>query len=206
MPKIAKALGPLDIKRAAHPGNTERHHWVDVGGVSGLRLQIAASGARSWVLRTMIGGKRLGLGPYPEVGLAEARSLAAQAKAKVREGVDPIEERKAARAALAATQARTLLFSDAMDKWIIAKMADRPEKSQKAIRSTITRYALPEIGALSVHPNGTGPRSGGAPASVTFHNTFTISGVSDAKRAAEEAVALMERKVASLMGGVLADI
>ncbi len=152
MPKLARELGPLEIKRAQHPGGTDRHHWIDVGGVSGLRLQISSSGAKSWLLRTMIGGKRrtLGLGPYPEISLAEARVLARLAKGKVREGVDPIEERKAARAALAAATARTLLFSDAMDKWIAAKMAERPEKSRKAIRSTITRYALPEIGALSV--------------------------------------------------------
>lgn len=152
MPTKARELGPLDIKRAEHPGGMVRHHWIEVGGVSGLRLQIAASGAKSWLLRTVIGGKRrtIGLGPYPEIGLADARSLARQAKAKVREGIDPIEERKAARAALAVAQARTLLFSDAMDKWITAKMSDRPEKSRKAIRSTITRYALPEIGALSV--------------------------------------------------------
>ncbi|GHC45647.1 integrase [Gemmobacter tilapiae] len=100
----------------------------------------------------MIGGNRraIGLGPYPEISLATARDKARDAKAKVEQGVDPIEDRKAARAALAAANARTLLFSDAVDKWIIAKMTDRPEKSQRAIRSTISRYALPEIGALSV--------------------------------------------------------
>lgn len=152
MPKRAKELGPLDIKRAVHPGGNNRHHWIDAGGVAGLRLQIAAAGTKSWVLRTVIGDRRrvIGLGPYPEVGLAEARDKAREAKRKVAEGIDPIEERKAVRAALAAASARHLLFADAMDKWLAAKMSDRPDKSQKAIKSTITRYALPEIGKLAV--------------------------------------------------------
>lgn len=152
MPPRAKELGPLDIKRASHPGGSDRHHWITVGGVTGLRLQIAATGNKNWVLRTMIGDRRrvIGLGGYPEVSLAEARDKAREAKRRIAEGVDPIEERKAVRAALAAASARNLLFSDAMDKWIAAKMSHRPDKSQKAIRSTITRYALPEIGGLSV--------------------------------------------------------
>lgn len=152
MPRRAKELGALDIKRAVHPGGSDRHHWIDVGGVAGLRLQIAASGTKSWLLRTMVGDRRrvIGLGAYPEVSLAEAREKARESKRKIAEGVDPVAERKAVRAALAAASARNLLFSDATDKWIIAKMSERPEKSQKAIRSTISRYALPEIGALTV--------------------------------------------------------
>ena len=40
---------------------------------AGLYMRIAASGARSWVLRYQIDGKRrdMGLGPYPLFGLAE---------------------------------------------------------------------------------------------------------------------------------------
>lgn len=54
------------------------------------------------------------------------------------------------RAALAAARARNLTFAEAADKWIVAKLADRPEKSQKAVRATLTRYAFPEIGKLTV--------------------------------------------------------
>ena len=152
MPKRAKELGPLDIKRAAHSGDRDRNEWQAVGGVSGLLLQITPNGAKSWLLRTMIGGQRrsLGLGPYPEVSLAAARDKAREAKAKIDQGLDPLEEKKAARAALAAARARHLTFAEAADKWIKAKLVDRPEKSQKAVRSTLTRYAFPEIGAMSV--------------------------------------------------------
>lgn len=152
MPKRAKELGPLDIKRAAHPGGFAHHHYVQVGGVAGLRLQISAAGHKCWLLRTVVGDERrtFGLGPYPEVGLAEAREKAREIKRKVEAGIDPAEEKKAVRAGLAAAQARNLLFEDAMDRWIAARMATRPEKSQQAIRSTIRRYALPELEGMTV--------------------------------------------------------
>jgi integrase len=152
LPKRAKELGPLDIKRAAHPGGFEHHHYVQVGGVAGLRLQISQVGHKYWLLRTIVGDQRrtFGLGPYPEIGLAEAREKAREIKRKVEAGIDPAEERKAARAALAAAQARNLLFEDAMDRWIAARMAARPEKSRQAIRSTIRRYALPALEGMMV--------------------------------------------------------
>jgi integrase len=120
--------------------------------VAGLRLQITATGNKSWVLRTTVGAKRkvIGLGAYPEVSLAEARIRARDARAKVVAGVDPVEEKRAARAALIAAAARNLGFTDAVDKWMEAKMQHRPEKSRKAIKATIARYALPELKGLTV--------------------------------------------------------
>ena len=152
MPKLAKEWGPLDVKRAAHSGQRDRNEWFAVGGVSGLLLQITPNGARSWLLRTVVGATRrsIGLGPYPEVSLATARDRAREAKAKIAEGIDPIEERKAVRAALAAASARNLLFADAADRWIAAKLSERPEKSRRAVRSTLERYAFPQIGGMTV--------------------------------------------------------
>jgi Arm DNA-binding domain len=48
----------------------------------GLMLLVAASGARTWVLRVTIGGKRrdMGLGGFPTVSLADARQLALEAR------------------------------------------------------------------------------------------------------------------------------
>jgi integrase len=152
MPKLAKEWGALDVKRAVHSGERDRNEWFAVGGVSGLLLQITPNGAKSWILRVMVGAARrsVGLGPYPEISLAAARDRARENKAKIAAGVDPIEERKAVRAALAAASARNLLFTDAADKWIAAKLSERPEKSQRAVRSTLERYAFPEIGAMTV--------------------------------------------------------
>ena len=50
------------------------------GDGDGLHLKISEAGARSWILRVMIAGKRrdIGLGRYPDVGLAQAREAAAK--------------------------------------------------------------------------------------------------------------------------------
>jgi integrase len=152
MPTRAKELSALDIKRAAHPGTFDRHHWIDVGGVAGLRLQISRAGAKSWVLRTTVGEKRkvIGLGAYPEVSLAEARIRARDTKAAIKQGIDPVEEKRAAKAALIAKAARTMTFEKAVDEWIAATMQARPEKSRKFVRSALARYAFPVIGKMTL--------------------------------------------------------
>ena len=62
----------------------------------GLRLVVAGSGAKKWVLRFTIDGKRreMGLGSFPDVGLAEARDQAAAYRKQAKAGVDPIEARQ----------------------------------------------------------------------------------------------------------------
>jgi Arm DNA-binding domain len=66
------------------------------GDGDGLQLAVAPSGARKWVLRFLFGGKsrEMGLGSYPEIGLAEARDKAFAARKLARSGVDPIADRK----------------------------------------------------------------------------------------------------------------
>jgi integrase len=152
MPKRAREWGALDVKRASHSGKVSRNEWHAVGGVAGLLLQVTPGEAKSWILRIVIGGARrsIGLGAYPEIGLASARDKAREARAKIEAGIDPIEERKAARAALAAARRRNLVFSEATALWIEAKLSDRPEKSRKAALSALQRHAFPEIGDMLV--------------------------------------------------------
>ncbi len=71
------------------------------GDGDGLFLEVSAKGAKSWLLRFQLAGQRrdMGLGRYPEIGLADARRLAADARAKIARGVDPIDARKAAKQA-----------------------------------------------------------------------------------------------------------
>ena len=54
-------------------------------------------GARSWILRTTVGARRsdIGLGAYPAVTLAEAWTRARDTLTKIRNGVDPVAERRA---------------------------------------------------------------------------------------------------------------
>jgi hypothetical protein len=114
MPRIASELTALDVKRLTHLGGG-RNILCAVGGVPGLHLQITPNGGRSWVLRAKVGAMRrdIGLGGFPGVTLSQARDKARDARAKIESGVDPVEERKAARAGLIAAQRRGLTFADA---------------------------------------------------------------------------------------------
>ena len=61
------------------------------GDQFGLRLRVLATGARTWVWRGTVNGRRvdLGLGGYPVVTLAEARELALDCKRAAWRGDDP---------------------------------------------------------------------------------------------------------------------
>ncbi len=149
---MAAELSAIEIKRMKHPG-TGGNKLVAVGGVSGLLIQLTSSGARTWILRAMVAGKRreIGLGGYPDVTLAQARDRAREVKELIRQGIDPVEHRKAARAALVAHQKRGLTFADAVDRYLTAKLDEfRNEKHRKQWRATLDAYAGPAIGTLLV--------------------------------------------------------
>src|SRR3546814_8104972 len=65
----------------------------------GLCLLVKPSGARTWLLRMQKDGRRrdYGLGSAIDVSLAEAREAAIALRRKVREGCDPVAERRKAR-------------------------------------------------------------------------------------------------------------
>ncbi|WP_442772637.1 tyrosine-type recombinase/integrase [Paenirhodobacter enshiensis] len=152
MPRVAKELSALDVKRLTHPGRG-RNVTFPVGGVTGLLLQITPSGARSWILRISVGGHRreIGLGGYPDVTLAQARDRAREAKDKIRNGIDPVEERKAVRASLAAARRRGMTFAEATGKYLAAKLdAFKNPKHRQQWENTLTQYAMPELGPMLV--------------------------------------------------------
>ena len=95
--------------------------------------------------------KEIGLGGFPEVPLAEAVRRAREAKERVRHGIDPVEERKAARAALKMRQGRALTFANAVDRYLAAKLSEfKNEKHRAQWRMTLAAYAGPELGQLLV--------------------------------------------------------
>jgi integrase len=84
------------IKNARPSDKTAR--LFDGGG---LYLEVAPSGGKWWRLKYRFEGKekRLSLGVYPDVGLREARERRDEARKLLADGVDPGENRKAAKAA-----------------------------------------------------------------------------------------------------------
>lgn len=150
MPRRAKELSALEVKRLTEPG----YHFV--GGVPGLALQVLPKGGRTWVLRTMVGTKRrdMGLGGS-EVSLAEARAKAKEARQMIKSGIDPISQAQAARSALRASAASTIGFRSAAEAYIEAHRSGwRNPKHVKQWEATLETYAYPLIGALNVRDIG----------------------------------------------------
>jgi integrase len=137
--QTGKALTAAFMRTVARPG---KYH--DGGGL-GLYLRVDTNGARFWVQRIFIRGKRreLGLGSPPLVPLAAARDRAVENKRLVRAGGDPLAEKRIAR--------DTLTFAEAMERYLAVKLAEfRNEKHCKQWRATLDKYAFPVIGAMPV--------------------------------------------------------
>jgi len=147
MSRKAKELGAMAVSKIKTAGM----HFV--GGVDGLAIQGLESGARTWILRVMVGGKRrdMGLGGYPDVTLAGARDAARIARDKIRNGIDPIEEGRAARSALAASRASAMTFEQCALAYIAVKEAEWANaKHGQQWRNTLDTYAYPVVGKLLV--------------------------------------------------------
>jgi integrase len=67
--------------------------------------------------------RKMGLGPIHTVSLAEARKRAAEARLKVLDGVDPIENKRAKRAHAKLEAAKAVAFKECADKYIEANRA-----------------------------------------------------------------------------------
>jgi integrase len=153
MPKIARELTALEVKRLSRPG------WHAVGGVAGLLLQVkppAREGApisRSWILRVQVAGQRqpVGLGAFPQVSLAEAREQARKLALEAKGGVNLLARKRAQRSALIAAASKNKTFTECAEAYMEAHASDYTnEKHRKQWPATLEAYAYPVIGKMLV--------------------------------------------------------
>lgn len=159
MPRVAKEMTALELRRLVHPGEPLTSNLVKpVGGAPGLLIQVTPKNAKSWIVRTMVGEKRreIGLGSYPEISLAQARLDAAEIKKKVKAGIDPVSERRENRLKIIAQQKRGLAFKTATERYLSNNKIEsfRNEKHKRQWRSTLEQYANIAIGDMLVDDIG----------------------------------------------------
>lgn len=134
-------LTALFVKSALKPGRYQDGR--------GLMLLVKPSGAKSWVLRAQVDGKRrdFGLGSLSDVGLAAARDAAEDIRRQYRSGVDPVAARKekAAPAPVMPTfaVAAQRVFEENRSTW-------RNAKHSAQWLSSLRAYAFPQIGDIEV--------------------------------------------------------
>jgi integrase len=123
------------------------------GTLKGLYLQVSDSGAKSWLLRYEIAGRKrwMGLGSASEWSLKEARERARLARQKIADKIDPLEVRRAERIKQAQVAARALTFREAAQRYFEANASAWSNvRHREAFNSTLAQYVHPIIGSLDV--------------------------------------------------------
>src|SRR6516165_10415827 len=121
-----------------------------------LYLQVAQVSERitkSWVLKYALHGRtrEMGLGSSSLYSLSEARERARKYRQMVDQGIDPIEQRKAERAAGKAAAAKMMTFTEAAVGYFKDNRASwRSETHAKQWNTSLRDYVLPTLGALPV--------------------------------------------------------
>lgn len=134
----------LAVRRMKRPGV-----WADGRG---LYLQVIETGAKSWLYRFKHYDRErwMGLGPYPDVSLAAARAAALRCRELRRQGVDPIEQRRAEQAAARVAAAKSLNFRSCASAYVAAHKAGwRNPKHAAQWTSTLDTYVHPVMGDLA---------------------------------------------------------
>ncbi|BCB07244.1 phage integrase [Vreelandella venusta] len=132
-------LSPRKVATAG-PGKHE-----DGGG---LRLVVSGGGAKKWVLRFTLKGKRreMGLGSFPDTGLADARRKAEHYRRLAKDGADPIQARDAEQ-----QETSTPTFTSCAARYIQShRRSWRNAKHARQWVSTLKTYARPVIGNMPV--------------------------------------------------------
>jgi integrase len=118
---------------------------------NGLYLVVDPSGAKRWLLRTMVHGRRrdIGLGSTRLVTLADAREQARALRRIARDGGDPLEaKRQAAKVIPTFAEAAQQVHAEHSAAWRNAKHGDQ-------WINTLTVFAFPHIGQRRLDQIGT---------------------------------------------------
>lgn len=146
---MRKAITPKSIE-AIKPEANRRE--IPDPSLAGLYLIVQPSGTKSWALRYRYAGKpkKLTLGRWPVLGLADARAAASEAIEKVELGIDPGVAKRKAKAERIEVQ---LSERDKL-KTLVGEYAKRHLarlKSGDDVRAQFDRHILPPWGDHDIH-------------------------------------------------------
>lgn len=138
---VAGKLTALAVKAATTPGSYQDGR--------GLMLVVKSTGARSWVLRHQVEGKRrdFGLGSAFDISLAEARDKADAVRKLCLAGIDPIAKKRAERRARATIPTFKVAAEQAHGE---QRSGWRNVKHRADWLSSLRTYVFPMIGEVRV--------------------------------------------------------
>lgn len=142
-------LNTLKIK-AAVPRDTA----YKLADGNGLFLLVEPTGSKKWRYRFRLHGREvlMALGPYPEIGLADAREAHMAARTLVAKGLNPLEERRRSRdeaERLMADQAHRR-FESLAATWISRRKHELRPSTLTQTKRELRRHILPTFGERDV--------------------------------------------------------
>ena len=113
---------------------------------AGLYLEVTPYGARYWRLKYRFGGKekRLALGVYPRVSIAEARERRDSAHRVLRDGGDPSAVKQAAKREAKLSEGSA--FRLVAEEWISKQRSRWDPKHAEAVAHSLELNIFPELG------------------------------------------------------------
>lgn len=141
--------------RAAKPGHNPRKTESDgkpykLSDSGGLYLEVVPTGGKLWRLKYRIDGreKRLALGSYPAVSLAEARERRDLARKQLANDIDPSAVKKAKKAARLDALANS--FEVIAREWHSKQVPNWSEANAKKILNMLENDVFPWIGIRAI--------------------------------------------------------
>lgn len=148
MPRIAKPLTNTEVSKAKPRAKV---YSLSDGG--GLQLRIKPSGSRTWLLdyyrpytkkRTSIS-----FGTFPEVSLAEARSMRDSARKLLAQQIDPKEHREEKERTAQSAHGNTL--HAVAEQWLEIKKGKVTEDYATDTWRSLELHIFPDLGNLPIH-------------------------------------------------------
>lgn len=152
----------------------------------GLHLLVNPSGSKLWQLRYRFEDRErlTGLGPYPELSLAEAREKRDSLKKMIRSGLDPIETKRAEKQARRIARENT--FQSAAKAWFEIWSVNKSTRHAGYVMRRLEQDVLPAIGRIPVSEIGT-------PDIVTMLKKIADRGALDIAKRAHQTVSQIFR-------------
>lgn len=147
MPKPTTRLTDREIKNT--PVKDKEYILADGNG---LNIRIRPNGTKSWQFRycdPVTGGvKKISLGSYPKLTLADARKIAQEHRNQVANGIDPKQQLKKLKQE--AQRRESSIFLYVAQQWFERKKKTISSAHAERIWRTLEKYALPKLGNLPV--------------------------------------------------------
>jgi integrase len=145
MPKLAERLTDIKIKSAKPK---DKPYKLAAG--RGLHLLVKTDGSKHWQFRFRFDGKEntISIGRYPEVSLANAEKLATNALELLANGINPSENKKAAKATK--TGALVNSFEVVAREWAMSYFTNKSASHHDRTMRRLENYIFPWLGSKPI--------------------------------------------------------